>query len=99
MCLSELHAPSQKDDKIVATQAGDLVVVNDRDSRLAKESLCHLFVGPYGYRVFTAGARCLSDMMNMHGCVVSDPDNSDVVRKVLRVSAKITLRFAFTANA
>ncbi|KAJ8584741.1 hypothetical protein M405DRAFT_884177 [Rhizopogon salebrosus TDB-379] len=51
----------QNDDNIIATQAGDLAVVNDRDSQLARESLCRLFVGPYDYRVFAAGARCLSD--------------------------------------
>jgi hypothetical protein len=56
----------QNDDNIIATQAGDLAVVN-RDSQLARESLRRLFVGPYDYRVFAAGARCLSDMINMHG--------------------------------
>jgi hypothetical protein len=55
----------QNNDNIVATQVGDLVVVDDRDSQLAKESLCRLFVGPYGYRVFTAGVKCLSDVMNI----------------------------------
>jgi hypothetical protein len=55
----------QNDDSINATQAGDLAVVNDRDSQLAKESLRRLFVGPYDYRVFAAGARCY--MINMYG--------------------------------
>jgi len=54
MPLSELHASSQNDHNLVATQAGNLDVVNDRDSQLAKESLRRLFLGPHGYRVFTA---------------------------------------------